>query len=78
MLNPSSDDGRFTLELDGKPAGGAAAVGNGGTTGTIAVDSGSHTVGESGAGGTDLSLYDIQINCQSGGVVVAEGSGATL
>ena len=38
VLHPSSDDGRFTLELDGKPAGGAVAVGNGGTTGTIAVD----------------------------------------
>ena len=78
MLNPSSDDGRFTLELDGKPAGGAVAVGDGGTTGTIAVESGSHTVGESGAGGTDLSLYDIQISCLSSGGVVAEGSGARL
>ena len=68
VLNPSSDDGRFTLELDGKPAGGAVAVGDGGTTGTIAVDSGSHTVGESGAGDTDLSLYDIRINCLSSGV----------
>ena len=78
MLHPSSDDGRFTLELDGEPAGGAVAVGNGGTTGTVAVESGSHTVGESGAGGTDLSLYDIQISCLSGGGVVAEGSGARL
>ena len=78
VLHPSSDDGRFTLELDDKPAGGAVAVGNGGTTGTIAVESGSHPVGESAAGETDLSLYDIRINCLGNGVVVAEGSGARL
>ena len=45
VLNPSSDDGRFALEIDGDPAGGAVAVGDGGTTGTVAVDSGSHSVG---------------------------------
>jgi Domain of unknown function DUF11/Prealbumin-like fold domain len=78
VLNPSSDDGLFTLEIDGQTAGGAAAAGDGGTTGTIAVDSGSHTVGESGAKGTDLSLYDIQISCLSSAGVVAEGSGARL
>ncbi len=45
VLNPASDPGRFNLEIDGATAGGAAAVGDGGTTGTIAVDSGRHTVG---------------------------------
>ena len=78
VLNPSTDDGRFALEIDGDPAGGATAVGDGGTTGTVAVDSGSRTVGESGANGTDLSLYDIQISCLSSAGIVAEGSGARL
>jgi hypothetical protein len=37
VLNPSDDAGRFNLEIGGVIAGGAAAVGDGGTTGTIAV-----------------------------------------
>ena len=45
VLRPSTDHGRFNLEIDGKTAGDAAAVGDGGTTGTIAVKAGQHTVG---------------------------------
>ncbi len=78
VLNPATDAGRFNLEVDGAIAGGAAKVGNGGTTGTIAVDSGQRTVGESAAAGTDLSDYDIQITCSSSTGVAAQGSGATL
>ncbi len=78
VLNPGSDKGRFALELDLRPVEGATAVGDGGSTGTIAVDTGDHTVGESGANGTNLSLYDIQISCASGSGVVAEGSSAKL
>ena len=40
VLHPSSDPGRFDLEIDGDTAGGAEAVGDGGTTGTIAVSAG--------------------------------------
>jgi hypothetical protein len=78
VLNPASDPGRFNLEIDGAVAGGAAAVGDGGTTGTIAVDAGQHVVGESAVQGTDLSDYDAQISCASGKDVVAEGSGPKL
>src|SRR5262249_17993394 len=53
-LNPSNDDGRFALQIDGQTAGGASDVGDGGTTGTIAVDAGDHTVGEAAVTGTDL------------------------
>ena len=42
----------------------AVAVGDGGTTGTIAVDSGTHTVGESAAQGTSLADYDVDILCR--------------
>ena len=77
-LNPRTDDGRFNLEIDGKVAGGAAGVGDGGTTGTIAVDSGSRTVGESAATGTSLSDYDTQIICVSGTKTVAQGNATSI
>ena len=66
VLNPSSDPGRFALEIDGVAVGGATAVGDGGTTGSIAVNAGQHTVGESAAPGTTLAQYDVQIICLSG------------
>jgi uncharacterized repeat protein (TIGR01451 family) len=78
VLNPATDAGRFNLEIDGATAGGAVAVGDGGTTGTVAVDSGQHSVGESAAAGTDLADYDVQITCSSSTGVAAEGSGARL
>ena len=78
ILNPRSDPGTFNLEIDGQTAGGAARVGDGGNTGTVAVDAGQHTVGESAATGTDLAAYDTQITCSSGGSVVDEGSGPKL
>ena len=77
-LNPRTDDGRFNLEIDGKVAGGAAVVGDGGTTGTIAVDSGSRTVGESAATGTSFSDYDTQIICVSGTKTVAQGNATSI
>ena len=52
VLHPSNDQGRFHLEIDGVTAGGATAVGDGGTTGTVAVNPGAHTVGETAAQGT--------------------------
>ena len=75
-LNPSDDEGRFALQIDGNTVGGAEAVGDGGTTGTIAVDSGQHTVGEAAASGTDLANYEIEIVCRSDDQVVAQGTSA--
>ncbi len=75
LLQPSDDDGRFALKIDGDTQGGADSVGNGGTTGTIGVDPGSHTVSESGAGSTSLDDYDTQINCVSGSAQIASGTG---
>ena len=51
-LVPESDPGRFDLRIDGEVGGGAAAVGDGGSTGTIAVATGSRTVSETAAPGT--------------------------
>ena len=65
-LTPSDDTGLFALMIDGKVAGGAAAVGDGDTTGTISVSSGRHTVSESGAYDTELGDYTIETVCSNG------------
>jgi hypothetical protein len=78
VLNPSTDGGRFNLEIGGETVGGAKAVGDGGTTGTIAVSTGSHTVGESAASGTTLANYVVQIVCATDGKVVAQATAATV
>jgi hypothetical protein len=77
-LNPAGDAGRFDLEIDGRTAGTGANVGDGGTTGTVAVDTGEHTVGESGASGTELANYDVEIVCRNGATVVGEGTTAPV
>ncbi len=78
VLNPTDDPGRFNLEIDGKAAGGASAVGGGGTTGTIAVSPQDHTVGESAADETNLADYTVQIVCASGGTVVAVAASSSV
>jgi uncharacterized repeat protein (TIGR01451 family) len=65
-LVPGDDDGRFDLRIDGEIAGGAQAVGDQGTTGTIAVPSGRRTISESAAPGTSLADYTISISCVGG------------
>jgi Domain of unknown function DUF11/Prealbumin-like fold domain len=77
-LLPASDPGRFALEIDGRAAGGATAVGDGGTTGTIAVDAGVHTVGESAAPKTSLAGYTIGISCTVNGQTVAHATSRKL
>jgi hypothetical protein len=80
-LVPSDDAGRFALEIDGEVAGGAAAVGDGETTGTIAVTARRHTGSESGAPPTSLADYRIEIVCRTDGgtgAVVASASGPSV
>ena len=60
-LDPADDPGRFNLKIDGEVV--AAAVGDEGT-GTVAVESGRHVVGESAAPGTSLSEYHVDILCR--------------
>ena len=74
-LLPSSDSGRFNLQIDGATAGTGAAVGNNGTTGAVAVSAGvQHAVGETGANGTVLSNYTAVFGgaCDSSGHITLQ------
>ena len=76
VLSPVGS-GTFDLQIDNATK--AAAVGNGGTTGPVAVTAGSHSVGELGAGGTNLASFGSSISCvDSSGNPVKSGSGTSL
>ena len=75
-LDPDTDPGRFNLTINGNVRGTGGAVGNGGTTGTVAVDAGPYKVGESGAQDTKLDDYNISIVCRNGSEDVATGEQA--
>jgi uncharacterized repeat protein (TIGR01451 family) len=64
LVEPTSDPGRFNLEIDGVPAGTGRNVGHLGTTGDVAVTAGRHRVGEEGVNGTSLADYDTTIVCR--------------
>ena len=63
VTDPTDDRGKFNLHIDDKTAGTGADVGNGGTTGTNFVTTGSHKVGETAGTGTSLSGYTSTITC---------------
>src|SRR5207247_1561148 len=70
VLNPAGDTGKFNLQIDTVTKSAAGGVGNGGTTGAIAVTTGvAHTVGETAAVGS-LGDYNTVI----GGDCAANGS----
>ena len=76
QLEPAGDGGRFDLLIDG--AAEATAVGDEGTTGEKTLPTGSHTVAEAGANGTDLSDYATTLVCKDGngaGTVVPSPGG---
>ncbi len=66
VLVPNTDDGRFTLLVDGVTAGMAVGVGDGGSSGKMIVIAGRHTVGEAARPGTDLGQYTSAIWCSTG------------
>jgi hypothetical protein len=76
-LEPSTDGGKFTLNIDGNPV--TDCVG-GVSSGAIQVSIGGHTVSESACDGTSLSDYTVVIDgdCDAGGnVTVAAGENKT-
>jgi hypothetical protein len=79
VIAPSSDPGKFDLQIDGTTAGTGADVGNGGTTGAIVVYSGSHDVGAAGSGGTNLGNYTSSTSCvDSNGPVAVIGDSVSV
>ena len=80
ILVPGNDPGRFNLTIDGSTAGTGADIGNGGSTGTVNVNTGFHTVSESAGTATSLSDYSSVISgdCSpSGAVTLAAGDHKT-
>lgn len=62
VLVPSQDPGTFNLQINSTTY---ATGGNGTSTGAQIFDTGSVTVGETGANGTNLSDYTTSISCQN-------------
>lgn len=83
VVIPAGDPGRFTLYIDGTIPGGlfggAANVGNNGTTGFVAVSAGPHVVSGTGALGTNANDYatSFSANCPGGSVTLAAGVSET-
>ena len=75
-LSPATDAGRFSLLVDG--AAKATNVGDGGTTGTIAVLPGTHTVAEAAGTGTDLANYTATLSCKNTARANATDNDGTL
>src|SRR5581483_4295195 len=76
VLVPASDPGKFNLGIDGATAGTGANVGDGGTTGTVTLNTGAHSFGEAAGTGSDLDDYITSSACVSGegAVTVTDGS----
>ncbi|NCB43582.1 MAG: DUF11 domain-containing protein, partial [Clostridia bacterium] len=77
-LVPSSDEGRFNLQIDGVDR--ATNVGDGGTTEKVIVGAGTsedpgdtHIVSESAYGGTNISDYTSSISCVDRGTNTFDG-----
>ncbi len=69
QLSPSNDPGVFDLLIDGSVR--AEDAGDGDSTGTLVLDTGSHTVREVAGSGTSLGDYSSSIQCFANG---GEGS----
>src|SRR2546428_13142554 len=78
VCSPTTDPGKFNLEIDGVSKATDAACGTG--TSAVQVSAGSHTVGETAGSGTNLSNYTSAISgdCASNGAItLAAGQNAT-
>ncbi len=64
-LVPSSDSGLFNLRIDGSTAGTGGNVGDNGTTGSVTLNTGTHTVGETAGTNTLLTDYTSSISCSN-------------
>ena len=76
VCDPTTDGGRFDLEIDTIPFADRPC---GGSTGEVTVSAGPHTVSESGGTGTSLADYTtaFSTNCSGGSVTVPAGATVT-
>ena len=74
VLSPTTDPGRFDLQIGGTTR--TANVGNGGTTNAVTLPTGTYSVGELGNGTTSLSNYTSSIECRNGTTIVATATNA--
>src|SRR5207237_365440 len=77
---PSTDNGKFNLQIDGSTAGTGANAACGGTTGAVLSSIGAHSVGETAGTGTSLGDYFAPVfdgACDAqGNVTLAAGDNA--
>ncbi len=76
-LSPTTDPGKFDLQIDGTTDANADDVGHNGSTGEETLNTGNHTVGEVAGASTDLANYQKSIECRddngTGAVVASAG-----
>jgi len=75
-LVPSSDAGMFDLSVDGAVK--ASGVGNGGTTGAVSVNTGTHAASEAAHAGTLIGDYTSTWSCSTNGGAATTGSGTSI
>jgi hypothetical protein len=76
-LVPTTDSGRFNLQVDGVTH--KTEAGDGDTTGSVTVNTGAgHSVGETAGTNTWLSHYQSSISCTRNGQSARTGTGTTL
>ena len=76
-LSPTTDPGKFDLQIDGTTDANANDVGHNGSTGEETLNTGTHTVGEAAGASTDLADYQKSIECRADngtGAVVASAA----
>jgi len=76
-LLPEGDDGLFDLVIGAETEiTRESAVGDGGTTGPVELETGPYVVGEEASGDTSLGNYSTSIECWDGDLLVKDGAGA--
>ena len=76
-LSPTTDPGKFDLQIDSTTDANANDVGHNGSTGEETLNTGNHTVGEIAGTSTDLDDYQKSIECRADngtGAVVASAA----
>ena len=76
VLVPANDPGKFNLQIDGVTE--AAGIGNGGTTGAVTLNTGSHSFGETAGANTNLSDYESTSDCRAGTAPVTITGGSIV